>query len=266
MGINRRTAGNAGMCIAAMAAVVWISHAGQAGTAVAQGAGTGTIKGRIKLTGPAPVNPMIRMGMDPLCSKANPGKRPNNEIVVIGADGGLANAFVQLEGSLPASTPPSEPVVINQKGCIYSPRVVGAQAGQTLRVINSDTLPHNVHIANSKINAFDTTQPKSGMVFNYTLKKDDTMLRLGCMIHSWMTSYIGVVPHPFFAVTDNTGTFTLAKVPPGKYTVRVWHERYGKLTKTIDVTAGGTATLNFDYTGTEKPQAASAIPLLTGVS
>jgi hypothetical protein len=74
-----------------------------------------------------------------------------------------------------------------------------------------------------------------------------------------MTAYIGVSPHPFYAVSDKTGTFTIAKVPPGKYTIHTWHERYGKLTKTVEVTAGGTATINFDYTGSEKPQAANEI-------
>ncbi len=256
MRIDRR---HARFLIAATAAAVaWGAHTGGIGTA-AQAAGTGTIKGVIKLTGPAPANPMLRLGIDPLCAKANPGKRPNQEIVLKGADGGLANVLVQLDGNLPAAAPPTEPVAINQKGCVYSPRVVGAQAGQTLRVINSDTFPHNVHIRNSKVNAFDVTQPSSGSVYNYTLKKDDTMLRLGCMVHSWMTAYIAVVPHSFFAVTDATGTFTIAKVPAGKYTIHTWHERYGKLTKTIEITAGGTATVNIDYTGSEKPQAANEI-------
>jgi plastocyanin len=264
MRINRRNARPWIAITAVMAA--WITYTGYSPSATAQAAGSGTIKGEVKLTGPAPVNPMIRMGMDPPCSRENAGKRLNQEIVLKGADGGLANAFVQIDGALPASAPPADPVVINQKGCVYSPRVVGAQAGQTLRVINSDTLPHNVHIANSKINSFDTTQPKSGMVFNYTLKKDDTMLRLGCMIHSWMTAYIGVSPHPFFAVTDKTGTFTIAKVPPGKYTIHVWHERFGRLTRTVDVTSGGTATINFDYTGSEKPQAANEIHQLLPTS
>jgi plastocyanin len=250
---------------ATAAAAAVIAHSGGIGTAT-QAAGTGTIKGVIKLTGPAPANTIIRMGMDPLCARANSGKRPVQEVVLKGADGGLANVFVQLEGSLPASAPPAQPVVINQKGCVYTPRMVGAQVGQTLRIINSDTLPHNVHVKNSKVNTFDVTQPSSGAVFNYTLKKDDAILRLGCMIHSWMTAYVGVVPHPFFAVTDNTGTFTIAKVPAGTYTIQTWHERYGKLTKKVEVTAGGTATINFDYTGAEKPQAANEIRSLLPVS
>jgi plastocyanin len=229
-------------------------------TAAAQ-AGTGTIKGHIKLTGPIPANPIIRMGMDPLCSKANGGKRLTKQIVVAAADGSLANVVVQLAGNLPAGTPPAEPVVINQKGCVYSPRVVTAQAGQTLRVINSDTMLHEVHTTNTTANEFRVTQPQSGMVFNQKLKKDTVVMHLTCTSHSWMDAYVAVVPHAFADVTDDTGTFTLARVPPGKYTIQAWHERYGKLSKTVDVTAGGAATINFDYTGQEKPQKASIQPL-----
>jgi len=253
-----------GIVLSLMVAV-WMSAGVAAPFVAAQSAATGTIKGRVRLTSPPPANPIIRMGVDPLCSRANSGTtRPTQQYVVVGAEGGLADTFVQLDGTLPASPVPTEPVVINQKKCVYAPRVVGAQPGQTLRVINSDTMLHNVHIKNSTVNAFDTTQPQSGMVFNYTLKKDATMLRLACSVHSWMTAYIGVVPHPFFAVSSDSGTFTIARVPPGKYTVRTWHERYGRLTRTVDVTAGGTATVELAYTGTEKPQAALVPQLLIG--
>ena len=234
--------------------------------AAAQAPGTGTIKGRIKLTGPIPANPMIRMGVDPMCSRANAGKRLTHQYVVAGADGGLANVVVQLAGDLPAGTPPADPVVVNQKGCVYSPRVVIAQPGQTLRVINSDTMLHEVHTTNTQANEFKVTQPQSGMVFNQKLKKDTVVMRLACTVHSWMAAYVAVIPHAFAAVTDDSGTFTIAKVPPGKYTIQTWHERYGKLSKTVDVTAGGTATINFDYTGKEKPQTAAMQPLLVPAS
>jgi plastocyanin len=258
MGMNRRSAG---MWMAAtVAAVAWISQTNPTSVAAAaQAAGTGTIKGHVKLAGPAPANPIIRMGMDPLCARENQGKRLTQEVVVTGADGALANVLVQLEGSLPAGAPSKDPVVINQKGCVYVPHVVAAQAGQTLRIINSDTLVHNVHVKNSKVNTFDVTQPKSGMVFNYTLKKDDVVLKLGCMVHSWMSAYVGVSPNAFSAVTDKTGNFTIAKVPPGKYTVQFWHERYGKTTKTVTVTPGGTATVDFEYSGSAKPQASNEV-------
>ena len=120
--------GRISLSATAVAALALVLFAHGATPTVAAQAGTGTIKGHIKLAGPIPANPIIRMGVDPLCSRANSGKRLTKEIVVAAADGSLANVVVQLEGNLPAGTPPAEPVVINQKGCVYSPRVVAARA------------------------------------------------------------------------------------------------------------------------------------------
>src|SRR5262250_3292279 len=110
-----------------------------AGEAFAQ-RGTGTIKGRIRLTGKLPGNPIIRMGMDPKCSKMNAGKRVIQEYVVAAIDGSLANVFVRVKGNVPQTPVPSQPVVIDQHGCVYMPRVIGARVGQTVQMKNSDDL------------------------------------------------------------------------------------------------------------------------------
>ena len=222
--------------------------------AAAQG-GTGTITGHVKLSGPSPGNPMIRMGMDPMCAKLNAGKRIFHEYAVVNESGGLANVFVDLTGSLPNSPAPSAPVVLEQKNCVYTPRVVGARVGGTLHILNDDPLVHNVHSVSLK-NPFNFSEPKAGISRDITLKGPDTMMRILCDIHSWMVTYVGVETHPFYAVTAADGTFKIANVPPGKQTVRIWHERFGQLTKTVNVTAGGTATIDFAYTGKEKPSTA----------
>jgi plastocyanin len=128
-------------------------------------AGTGTIKGVVKLSGRPPANPMIRMGADPLCAKAarESGKRPVQELVVADASGGLSNVFVELQGTFTnVAAPPKDPVVVTQHGCVYSPRVVGVRVGQTLRMVNADTLLHNLHGISTKNNGFNETQPQSG--------------------------------------------------------------------------------------------------------
>jgi plastocyanin len=221
--------------------------------AAAQG---GTIKGRVKLTGPAPANPPIRMGADPLCARLarEAGKRPTQEFVIVDATGGLANAFVDLQGTFPTVPPaPKDAVVITQRGCVYSPRVAGVRVGQTLRLVNADTLLHNLHGVSTKDNGFNTTQPSSGSVNNFPMKTAETMLHLTCDVHSWMSAYVGVESHPYFAVSGPDGTFTIANVPPGRRTIRAWHERYGWINKTIDVKPGATATVDLSYTGAEKP-------------
>ena len=229
-----------------------------AGSVVAGGAQTaarGTIKGHIKLSGNLPGNSVIRMGMDPKCAEMNRGKRVVQETVAAAIDGSLANVFVRLQGTIPQTPVPKEPVVIDQRGCVYQPRVVGARVGQALQVKNSDDLLHNVHSLSAKSNTFNISEPKAGMVQQFTLKDEEVMLRIKCDVHSWMTTYVGVVTNPYFAVSNAAGTFEIANVPAGSYTIQTWHERYGPLAQMVRVRAGAATTVDFTYTGAEKPPA-----------
>jgi plastocyanin len=187
------------------------------------------------------------MGMDPMCAKLNAGKQPVQEIVAASADGSLANAFVHLQGSFPATPVPTEPVMIDQRACIYVPRVVGARVGQAIQVRNSDELLHNVHGLSGRANSFNISQPKAGTVQQIVLKEEEIMLRVSCDVHRWMTAYVGVVGHPYFATSDVAGTYTIANVPPGTYTIRAWHEQLGVVTQNVSVTAGSTTTVDFAY-------------------
>ena len=218
--------------------------------------GSGAISGRIQLAGPPQGNPIIRMGADPLCSRLNRGKRVAQETVVASADGDLANVFIALDGSFPESAAPSSPVTLDQEACVYFPRVVGVRVGQALEVENADALMHNVHGISAADNGFNVSQPKAGMVHRFPMTNEETMLRMRCDVHSWMTAYVGVVSHPYFAVSGTDGAFDIAGVPAGTYTIRTWHERFGELTQTVRVRAGATATVDFGYTGTEKPPTA----------
>ncbi|MSO84133.1 MAG: TonB-dependent receptor [Acidobacteria bacterium] len=238
----------------AFTAVILAVAIGAAGAAAsAQPAGRGTITGRIRLAGALPGNPVIRMGADPLCSKINAGKRVIQEAVLTSADGGLANVFIKLDGSFPQSPAPAAPATIDQRGCTYGPRVVGVRVGQMLAVRNSDALLHNVHGVSARGNGFNVSEPKAGMVQTFRMMSEETMLRLRCDVHTWMTAYIGVVSHPYFAVSSATGAFELGGVPAGTYTIRTWHERYGLLTQTVRVRAGAATAVAFAYTGNEKP-------------
>jgi hypothetical protein len=208
---------------------------------------------------PPTENDVIRMRADPMCGKASGGQRVVQETVVASEDGSLANVFVQLQGVFPSQPAPSAPVTIDQRGCIYSPRVVGLQMGQPLRVQNSDPGLHNVHGVSGQ-DEFNIGQPLAGMVNTIQLNHEG-IVRLQCDVHGWMVAFVGVVRHRYFAVTGRAGTFELRDVPIGTYTVRSWHERYGALTASVRVQTGQVADVDFVYSVAEKPTAASLLSL-----
>jgi len=235
----------AALLVAALSAGARMSGAPQSGA--------GTIRGRVRLNGKLPGNSVIRMGVDPMCSRLNAGKQVVQETVAAAKDGSLANVFVKLQGTFPSAPAPAQPVVIDQRACIYIPRVVGARVGQTLQVRNSDAFLHNVHAYSGKSNGFNVAQSKADVVHQFRLKDEEIMLRLKCDIHNWMTAYIGVVSHPYFAVSKTDGAFIIENAPAGTHTIEAWHERYGILTETVPVRPGATATVEFTYSADEGP-------------
>ena len=182
------------------------------------------------------------MGADPLCAKAGPrvGQASGPGVRGHRRHRRPRECVRRTAGHLPerarraARTRSSS----RQRGCVYSPRVVGIRVGQALRLVNADTLLHNLHGVSTKNNGFNETQPQSGSVNNFVMKAPETMLHVTCDVHSWMSAWVGVEPHPYFAVSGADGSFTIANVPAGRRTIRAWQERYGWITRTIDVKAG----------------------------
>jgi len=215
-------------------------------------AGSGSVSGHVHLAAPPPENALIRMRSDPMCDAANGGKPVRFESVLVGSGGGLANVFVQLDGDFPNAPPPRDPVLIDQRGCVYTPRVVGVRIGQPVRVKNSDPGLHNVHGVSTGRDGFNIGQPMAGMV-NEVRFKDAGILRLQCDVHAWMVAFVGVVGHPYFAVTGADGSFAIHDIPAGSYPIRAWHEQYGTLTGHVTVKAGDTATVEWMFSGNERP-------------
>lgn len=206
---------------------------------------TGTVSGTVTLTGTPPPAQTIRMDGDRRCAALVPGAQRKTESYAIGPDNALANVFVRVTSGLDGRRfpVPSTPVVLDQKDCWYLPRVVGVRLGQPFEVLNSDPLLHNVR-TNSEINApFNQGQPVQGVRFSYTFSAEEVMVPVKCDVHAWMNAWVGVVDHPYFAVTGPDGRFALPSLPAGTYTVEAWHEAAGTTTGTVTVTAQGTATL-----------------------
>ncbi len=185
------------------------------------------------------------MDADPKCAAMHADEPPLSEEVVANADGALRNVFVYLK-TAPAGqtyTPPRTPAVLDQVGCAYHPRILGMMAKQPLLIRNSDDTLHNVHALPTKSKEFNIGQPNRGMESTRTFSTPEVMVKFKCDVHPWMAAYVGVLDHPFFAVTGDDGTFALPELPPGTYTVVAWHESLG--TREQTVTAPGTVEFTF---------------------
>ncbi|MBI1966772.1 MAG: carboxypeptidase regulatory-like domain-containing protein [Gemmatimonadetes bacterium] len=233
-----------GMAAAALAGLVAVGVAGRAGDAAQVG---GTITGKVKFTGTKPVMRRIDMSEEAACKAKHP-TAPTAETVVVNANGTLANVFVYVKAGLPAgyrapAAPP--PVVLDQDGCRYHPHVFGLMVGQTLQIKNSDGILHNIKAKGTKNRPFNISQP-TNMTTPRTFSAPEVMVTLECNVHGWMNAYVGVLPHPFSAVSGADGSFTIRGLPPGTYTIEAWHERYGAQTATV--TVAGTETKTADFT------------------
>lgn len=204
----------------------------------------GSIAGRVAFQGAVPPAAELKV-TDSKCPTG--GKPPRDESVVV-EDGGLANVFVYVKDGLGdyVFDVPTEPAKLDQDGCVYTPHVVGVRVGQPLSVSNSDPAPHNVHAAARVNQQLNTAQPFKGMVYTHSFSTREIMVPFKCDIHPWMIAYVGVVDHPYFAVTGRGGTFELKDLPPGTYTIEAWHEKFG--TQTTSVTIGAKESKDVSFT------------------
>jgi plastocyanin len=210
----------------------------------------GTVTGRILFTGKAPARKKIDMDEDPQCAKLHKGP-VYDDAVAVGRKGALANAFVYIKTGLEGKKfePPSDPVVIDQHGCWFEPRVIGMQAGQQLKAVNSDPVTHNIH-PRAKVNReWNQNQPEGAEPAVRKFNFPEVMIRVKCNIHAWMKAWIGVVDHPYFAVTGADGSFEFKNVPAGVYTVEAWQEELGTQDLQVTVTASGNAAAAFTFKG-----------------
>ena len=211
-------------------------------------AGSATVTGTIKFTGTAPANPSIDMSEEAACKAKHPGAITDPQVVV--NNGNLANAFVYVKSGLPAGatfSAPTAPVVIDQNGCLYAPRVFGVMAGQPIEIRNSDPVLHNIKAVPAANRGFNISQPTEGMKTTRTFDTPEVMVPLECNVHGWMNAYVGVMSHPYFAVSGEDGTFRITGLPAGTYEIEAWHEKLGTQTMSVTVTDGGSATADFSF-------------------
>jgi plastocyanin len=209
-----------------------------------EAAAAGSIKGGVKLAGKAPEPKELNMKTDPFCAKQGATK---DEEVVVGPAGQLKNVVVRIAKGV-ASPPaaPTTPAVMDQSGCMYRPRVVVAQAGQPVEIKNSDATLHNVHTYKGAATLFNLAQVQGTKPITKKFPTVGDVIKFKCDVHPWMTGYILVTDNPHFAVTGDDGSFDIKNVPAGKYTVEVWHEKYGTKTQEVTVADGKPTELKLE--------------------
>ncbi|HVS00450.1 MAG TPA: carboxypeptidase regulatory-like domain-containing protein [Thermoanaerobaculia bacterium] len=206
----------------------------------------GGIRGTVRYAGPDTDTP-IDFKADPKCAGMHQG--PVDTGAVDARDGHLANVFVYVKSGLEKYKfpVPADKKVLDQQGCLYQPRVSGIMAGQTLVVKNSDATVHNVHALPKANREFNSSQPFANMELEKQFDKPEVMVHFKCDVHRWMSAWLGVLPHPYYAVSAADGAFSLDKLPPGTYTVEAWHETLGTQTQQVTVSSKQTAEITFDF-------------------
>lgn len=228
------------------------SHPREVPAARVDPATAGAITGRVLFSGTPPAMPNIDMSANPMCERQH-HPPPKSEVVIVNANGTLRNTFVWIRDGVPGGlaearwTPPPQPVKLDQNGCVYRPHVLGVMTGQDIEIENSDPLNHNVH-AESTINAgWNESQPPRAEKKFKRFDLQEVLFPVTCSVHPWMRSYIGVVAHPFFAVTAEDGTFALKGLPPGAYTLEAVHEKYGRKQAHVTIVPSERKTVNFNF-------------------
>lgn len=205
----------------------------------------GSITGVVNFQGAVPKFPTLDMTADPGC----PQKPEPSEVVEVNR-GRLANVFVYVKDGLPQGSfaAPHNAVVLDQKGCRYSPRIMGIMVGQPFKVLNSDTADHNIHDMARNNPQWNESQLPTDAPIIKTFTNPEMMLPLQCNQHPWMRAYVNVMTNPYYAVSAEDGSFQISGLPPGEYTLAAVHEKFGEKTTKVKVGAKESAKAEFVFT------------------
>jgi plastocyanin len=202
----------------------------------------GKITGTVKFVGEAPAMPKIEATKDAaVCGKTE----KFDEALAVGEGNGLKNVVVSITNIEKGKAQASEGGVLDQKDCLYQPRVVLSPAGAELKILNSDGILHNIHTYSEANPSMNKAQPKFRKEMKQKFEKPETV-RLECDAHGWMKGWLVVTDHPYYAVTDASGAFELVDVPPGSYTLKFWHETLGETTQDVTVEPGGVVSVSVE--------------------
>ena len=209
----------------------------------------GTISGAILFNGPVPEQSVLHLGGWSECAAQHEGTVYAQDVLV--TDGKLQNALVYIKDGLGdrVFAVPEQPVENDQKGCVFLPRIMAVQVDQQIRYLNSDPMAHNVHGLPKNSSQWNFSLGLKGTSRDISVDAEEVGIEVKCDIHGWMRSYLGVFDHPYFALSNKDGSFTLQNVPPGEYTIEAWHERFGIQSQKITLPEKGKEKVELTFTG-----------------
>ncbi len=208
--------------------------------------GSATVIGRVLFAGTPPPRKPLRMSGESACHR--PDDPALSEDVIVNPDGSLRNVFVQVVSGLGdrVFAPPAEPAGMDQQGCLFIPHVLPAQVNQIVVFKNSDPAAHNVRSVGTRNRPFNVSMSTKGRSVQRFFPEPE-FIKIRCDIHAWMSAWIPVTAHPFFALTSNDGVFRIQGLPAGEYTIEAWHETLGTQNRNVTVTDGGIHEIAFTF-------------------
>lgn len=208
-------------------------------------AAAGAVKGAVVFKGAVPEARKLPVTIDQYVC----GKEKTAEELMVSPQGGIRNVVVWVDKPPATATaePPLSPTpAMDQKECVFTPRVVLVPAGGRIDFLNSDRLLHNLHSTPKDNPHFNRTQPR-GRTIAISFPQPE-IIRVTCDLHSWMRGWVVVTEHSFYTITDGEGQFTFRGLPPGRYTLRAWQERLGTISKEVVVSEPESAPVTMEMT------------------
>jgi hypothetical protein len=187
----------------------------------------GTISGSVKWSGPVPRALDFPITKDPQICDPESRKSVDLERLIVGPQGGVANAVVYLKNisAGKAMDLPAQRRHLDQKHCRYIPHILLVPENGTLDMMSSDSTLHTIHMDGAA--TFNLPFPFTDRITSRAMPAPG-LVNLRCNGgHVWMNAEMFVVTHPYYAVTDESGQFQFTDVPPGTYQIVAWHEGWG---------------------------------------
>ena len=207
-----------------------------------------TLTGKVNFKGEAPKIMPISFGAEKQCADLHGGKPVLPEDLVVNPNGSLKWVFVYIkEGAQPHTEVPAQPAEIDQNGCMFVPHAIAVRVGQKVNIKNGDPVLHNIRNEAKNVKVFNIAQPIQGMTTSRVFDKPEVGMKLRCDVHFWMSGYVHVMDHPYYALTGEDGSFKIENLPAGTYTLEAWHEKLGTQTQAITVTADEQKITDFTF-------------------